>query len=210
VINPLRERDAHVDVPMTESRLAESTPVAMPACARPAARERLGAAVRDNFEAVWRFLRRLGLPAADADDAAQDVMMVLANKLDEVPEGRERSFLFGTALRVAMRARRVRSLGGDGAEELLETQVDPAPGPDAMSDERRARELLDRLLAAMPIELRAVFVLAEIEQMTAAAIAVALDLPAGTAASRLRRAREDFDARLARMQAHWRFERGES
>jgi RNA polymerase sigma-70 factor (ECF subfamily) len=51
-----------------------------------------------------------------------------------------------------------------------------------------------------------VFVLHEIEQQTAPQIAEALGLALGTVASRLRRAREDFSARLARFQARRRFE----
>jgi len=60
-------------------------------------------------------------------------------------------------------------------------------------DDRRARALLDALLASMPLDLRTVFVLYELEELTMAEIARALDLPAGTVASRLRRAREAFE-----------------
>jgi RNA polymerase sigma-70 factor (ECF subfamily) len=58
--------------------------------------------------------------------------------------------------------------------------------------------VLDRLLGTMELELRTVFVLYEIEQLSRAEIAELLAVPAGTVASRLRRAREDFEARLGR------------
>jgi RNA polymerase sigma-70 factor, ECF subfamily len=48
------------------------------------------------------------------------------------------------------------------------------------------------VLDAMPIELRAVFVLFELEGMTSPEIAAISGLPPGTVASRLRRARERF------------------
>jgi RNA polymerase sigma-70 factor, ECF subfamily len=66
---------------------------------------------------------------------------------------------------------------------------DPDPGPDELVDRDRARAALDAILAAMPLELRAVFVLYELEQLTMAEIAALLELPPGTVASRLRRAR---------------------
>jgi RNA polymerase sigma-70 factor (ECF subfamily) len=56
----------------------------------------------------------------------------------------------------------------------------------------------------MPSELRAVFTLYEIEEMTMIEIAQVLDLPQGTVASRLRRAREQFEARVDRLQAQMR------
>ena len=52
----------------------------------------------------------------------------------------------------------------------------------------------------MPFSLRTVFVLSEIEELEAAKIAELLDIPVGTVASRLRRAREDFRARVDRLQ----------
>jgi RNA polymerase sigma-70 factor (ECF subfamily) len=62
---------------------------------------------------------------------------------------------------------------------------------------------LDRVLAAMPLDLRAVFVLYELDGFTMAEIAENLDLSPGTVASRLRRGREQFDARVERLSARW-------
>jgi RNA polymerase sigma-70 factor (ECF subfamily) len=50
-------------------------------------------------------------------------------------------------------------------------------------------------------DLCAVFVLHDIVRLTMAEIAEALDLKPGTVASRLRRARADFDQRVARVEA---------
>ncbi len=49
----------------------------------------------------------LGLCPAYADDATQEVFVILSQKLDRVPPDRIRSFAYGTALRVASHARRV-------------------------------------------------------------------------------------------------------
>jgi RNA polymerase sigma-70 factor (ECF subfamily) len=53
----------------------------------------------------------------------------------------------------------------------------------------------------MPLELRTVFVLFELEEMTASEIAQTLDIPPGTVASRLRRAREIFHEQSRRLRA---------
>ncbi|MGE3633430.1 MAG: RNA polymerase sigma factor, partial [Sandaracinaceae bacterium] len=62
-------------------------------------------------------------------------------------------------------------------------------------------ELLHRLLSTLDEERRAVFILAELEQMSAPEIADALDLKLNTVYSRLRVARQKFDEALARHRA---------
>src|SRR5262249_40391142 len=59
---------------------------------------RLAAMAAENFHFIWRSLRRLGVPVPLVDDAAQQVFEVAARRLDEVELGRERAFLFKTAL----------------------------------------------------------------------------------------------------------------
>ena len=63
------------------------------------------------------------------------------------------------------------------------------------------------LLDGLTDELRTVFVLSEIEGESMAGIAALLGLPPGTVASRLRRAREKFEARLQRHQLRMRGEK---
>jgi RNA polymerase sigma-70 factor (ECF subfamily) len=175
---------------------------ALAAPARPApSPARVRTLVTAHFDFVWRSLVRLGVPRADAEDALQQVFLVASGKVGEIEPGRERAFLFGTALRIASRARRTHQrrrevLDGEPAERL-----DPSPGAEELVDRARARAELEAILDGMPIELRAVFVLFELEQMTMAEIAATLDLPAGTVASRLRRAREDFQAAARRSAA---------
>ena len=53
----------------------------------------------------------------------------------------------------------------------------------------------------MEFDIRTVFVLFEIEEMTTSEIATLLAIPAGTVASRLRRAREEFQMKIARLHA---------
>lgn len=64
---------------------------------------------------------------------------------------------------------------------------------------------LERILSAMAVEQRNVFVLFEIEKLTGEEIAEALGIPPGTVYSRLQLARKAFRAELERGQARERF-----
>jgi RNA polymerase sigma-70 factor (ECF subfamily) len=163
-------------------------------------RQRVDRLVRDHLDFVWRLLRRLGLPAAAADDAAQQVFVVAARRVDDIAADSERSFLYGAALRVLQEyrrgaARRRETMAGDALTE----QRDSRPGPDELVDLKRAAELLDRVLQEMTDDLRTAFVLFELEGLTTPEIAAVVGVPLGTAASRLRRARQQFSSALERL-----------
>ena len=154
---------------------------------------RLATLARDNFHFIWRSLRRLGVNQGSVDDAAQQVFEVASRRLEEIEPGRERAFLFKSAILVAPEATRRAATqrardGGDAVDEL-DTAL---PSPEDTSDWLRRRLLLDRVLAAMPVDLRVVFVLFELEELSMLEIARLLELRPGTVASRLRRAREAF------------------
>jgi RNA polymerase sigma-70 factor, ECF subfamily len=149
--------------------------------------------VESHLDFVWRSLRRFGVPSADVDDATQRVFLIANDKLDRIRTGSERSFLIGVAARVASHARR--SYHRREAAELGFSTAPPPegnPNPEELTQRREDRDLLDRVLDAMPAELRAVFVLFELEELSIDEMAALLTLPRGTVASRLRRAREVF------------------
>ena len=52
----------------------------------------------------------------------------------------------------------------------------------------------------MPVDLRTVFVLRELQELEGVEVAELLGIPLGTVASRLRRAHEDFRERVGRLQ----------
>lgn len=179
-------------------------PDAAPGAASPervaAEHARLRRMLDDSFDFIWRSLRRFGLSDDRADDAAQQVFIIASRKLDMIRPESERSFLFGTAMRVASDLRRSavsrREIAhADPAGDLADTST----SPDELIDQRRARETLDAVLDAMDEDLRAVFMLFELEEMPTAEIATLLAIPPGTVASRLRRAREDFEVQVARI-----------
>jgi RNA polymerase sigma-70 factor, ECF subfamily len=154
---------------------------------------RLRRVVSSHFDALWRFLRRLGIPEGDVDDAVQEVILVLARKLEQVRDGSERSFVLSTAFRVASGMRRQVKRRREVNEAAIFQQESPGLDPEAATEQRRLGSLLAQVLDQLSIELRAVFVLYELEDFTMAEIALALELPPGTVASRLRRGREAFE-----------------
>lgn len=169
---------------------------------------RLRTLVDAHFDFIWRSLRRLGLQAPDADDAAQRVFWVAARKLDKIEVGRERAFLFGTACHVARDARRASNRRKEDLSDGIDVE-DAAASAEELVDRGRARAALDRALETMPIDVRAAFVLFELEEMSVPAIALLLGVPVGTVASRLRRGRELFQAAAARFRAREAFHGGD-
>lgn len=171
--------------------------VAAPAASRPASLEEV---YREHFAGVWRVLRRLGVPPSQIDDATQDVFLVVKRKLHEFePTSPLRSWMFAIAVRVAREHRR--RAARDRAEQLDETLLDRAPNPAQLTERQEAIRLLHQLLHQLDEKKRTVFVLSELEQLSAPEIAEILSVNVNTVYSRLRAAKQQFEAALARRRA---------
>jgi RNA polymerase sigma-70 factor (ECF subfamily) len=168
----------------------------------------------EHVDFVWRSLRRLGVSEAGIDDAVQDVFLVVHRRLGEF-EGRSslKTWLFGIVLRVARTQRRSvrRKSPCERAPGLL---ADPenvegprAERPDTMTEQSEAVRVLYSLLDELGDDKREVFVLAELEQMTAPEIAEALGANVNSVYSRLRAARQEFEKAVLRHRARdeWRY-----
>ena len=171
------------------------------------AEERLEALATENFQFIWRSLRRLGIPPAGVDDAAQQVFEVASRRLSDIEPGRERAFLFKTALLVAAEGRRTAARWRERfPDAVVDELADEAPTPEEANEWARKRALLDEILLAMRLDERTVFVLFELEELSMAEIAEIVEIPPGTVASRLRRAREEFHAQAKRVRARLTFQ----
>jgi RNA polymerase sigma-70 factor (ECF subfamily) len=169
---------------------------ASPRTAKTARDARLRWMVDEHIDFVARVLRNAGTPIAEMDDEVQRTFITAARRIDDVRPGAERSFLLQTALHVAAHARRTAARRREVLAEEAPEMVDTAQTPEQLTDQKRARQLLDRVLDQMSTDLRTVFVLYEFEELSMAEISDALGIPRGTVASRLRRARSDFRDRV--------------
>jgi RNA polymerase sigma-70 factor (ECF subfamily) len=158
----------------------------------------------EHLDFVWRSLRRLGVGAEGLDDAVQEVFLAVHRRLPQFqPRAKVSTWLFSICLKVASDVRR--RLRRKPPGELLHTSmVDPALGPHELTAQAQALRELDAVLEELEAEKRAVFVMAEIEQMTAPEIADVLGENLNTVYSRLRAARLEFDRALTRFKARRR------
>jgi RNA polymerase sigma-70 factor (ECF subfamily) len=157
---------------------------------------RLRRMVDKYIDFVARVLMNAGTPSAELDDEVQRTFITASNRLDDVRPGAEKSFLLHVALNVAAHARRTTARRREVSADQMPEFVDSFASPEQLTDQKRARQMLDRVLDDMDPDLRTVFVLYEFEEMYMAEIAEALEIPHGTVASRLRRARVDFRERV--------------
>lgn len=151
---------------------------------------------RGEFGFVWRVLRYHGVAPEAIEDAVQDVFMVVHRRWQAWDHDQSmRSWLFGIARRVAATRRR----GATRHERKL--AAIPEPPATTTLDERAAdRETLRRLaviLTQLDHKLAAVFVLTEVEGMTAPEIAKELGVKLNTVYWRLRTARAHVNGAMA-------------
>ena len=171
--------------------------------AAPAARDRdarLRSMVDRYIDFVARVLRNAGTPDAEIDDEVQRTFITAARRLDDVRPGAEKGFLFKIALNLAAHARRTLARRREVLAEEAPERNETFPTPEQLTDQKRMRQLLDGVLDRMDESLRVVFVLYEFEEMNMSEIADVLEIPRGTVASRLRRAREEFRERVSALE----------
>jgi RNA polymerase sigma-70 factor, ECF subfamily len=154
----------------------------------------LTAAFRDHHDFVWRSLARLGVHGDAIDDAVQDVF-VIAHRRGHNYDGRAplRHWLYGITRNIALKHR----------ERTARARVRASEGPEVrrIDDpiaERDTIATVERFLAELDEDQRAVFMLAEIEGHTAPEIADMLSVKLNTVYSRLRLARARFERVLER------------
>jgi len=151
------------------------------------AREQL---VRQWLPTVLGWCVRLGGPLIDPEETAQDVFMIVLDKVHKVfdPE-RFPAWLFGVTRRVIARNRR-RVWMRRWAPGGLPVLADERPDAQARLESSELSRKVQALLETLPARQREVLVLVDLEERTAVEVAALLDIPPGTVKSRLRLARQ--------------------
>lgn len=140
-----------------------------------------------HFEAVYRFF--VHKAPEDATDLVQRTFLACTEARDRFRGTSSfRTYLFAIArheLLASWRARRKDALDA-GASSV----ADLSPSPSTHMLRRFEHRVLLEALRSIPVDLQIALELHYWEQMSASEIAEVLDVPVGTAKSRLRRARE--------------------
>jgi RNA polymerase sigma-70 factor (ECF subfamily) len=136
----------------------------------------------------------------DAEDLAHEVFLALHKELHRYDPARPiRPWLFAFCFRVASHYRR--KARREVIDETTPELEDTSEGADALVDRERRQKLVLLALDALDLDRRAVFVLHELDGVTCEQIARILEIPVGTVYSRLRVARQEFAAKVTRLQA---------
>jgi RNA polymerase sigma-70 factor (ECF subfamily) len=166
------------------------------------ARDTLGLLYREHHAFVWRNARRLGCPEGWVDDVVHEVFLVVARRLAEF-EARSspRTWMFAITYRVVKRMLRDRARRQHKLRGYALTQPDSIAPPQERAD---AAQTLRRLMLKLGDAKRLVFIMAELEGMTAVEIGDCLGISPRTVDSRLRTARLELSkwVERERLRAH--------
>ncbi|MCU0696356.1 MAG: RNA polymerase sigma factor [Myxococcaceae bacterium] len=143
---------------------------------------------------TWRVLQRLGVPERHLEDATQDTFIIAHRQLPTFRGGSTlKTWLHGIAVRVAKDYRRRETRKG-GWEPLSPGLEDGGRSPHDAAEGRQALDLVLELLDGLDEAQRTVFVLVEFEGLTAPEVAEVTESNVNTVSTRLRAARQKFNA----------------
>lgn len=159
---------------------------------------------RRYFDFVWNGARGLGVGRDIIDDVVQEVFIVIHARLHTLRDPSAlRSWIYGIVRRTTFAHLRVQRNRNTSVVDFTDDNTFPASfaTPSDVTDQSDQAKLLWHLLEKLDDSKREVFVMAELAEMTIPEIAESLEIPLGTASTRLRAARKAFDAALARYKA---------
>ena len=143
----------------------------------------------EHVRYVGRTLRYLGVGEADLEDACQEVFIVVHKRLDQLKTAQARPWIRHICIHVAQNARRTRRRRREEPEQAADAHLTVDATQHASVESREMRDRLLHILDELDDAQRAVFVLYEIEQLSMAEVASAVECPVQTAYSRLHSAR---------------------
>jgi RNA polymerase sigma-70 factor (ECF subfamily) len=144
---------------------------------------------------VWRVLRTFGVAEAQVEDAVQGVFVVVHRRLREW-QGKAAitTWLFAIARRVASNHRRRAGQRTEPLDAALAADSQGGGDPFAEASRAQAAATVLAILEQLDDDKRVVFALVELEQLSVPEVARMLELNLNTAYSRLRLARQAFEA----------------
>ena len=163
------------------------------------ARAQMALLYAKHADFVVRVARQFGAPAGELEDIVHDVFLVVHRRLDEYrsERGTMRAWLYGICRNVVYHHLRSRTRAEQRLQRL--PVPEPRPGPDDELARSHALAAVQGFLDGLDEGRRMVFALIDIEGMPAPEVAQALGLNLNTVYSRLRLARQQFEAYIRRL-----------
>lgn len=154
-----------------------------------------------DYPYVWHSVRRLGVREADCDDVANEIFVRVHKQFDQYdPTRASRPWLFAFCARVASDYRRLARHKRESTFESDATIVATTSDPEQDALRREAGSVVLAALDVLDDDRRQVFVLHEMDELPIPEVARVLQIPVGTAYTRLRAARQEFTAAARRLQ----------
>lgn len=148
------------------------------------------------YEGLTRFFRS---KAGDgAADLIQRTFLILLETKSRMRDGTSfHCYLYGVARNVLYEHYRGKRRDGERFQPDESSAVDLGPTPTTLLAQEQETRLLLQALRHIPLESQLILELYYWEQMTAKEIADVLEVPEGTARTRIRRAKQLLEAQLA-------------
>lgn len=159
----------------------------------------LEATVREQSRLVYRIAYSVLRDQTDAEDATQETFLRVlryGKRLARIQD--QKAWLARIAWRVAVERRRQVVKASTGTSEAGEALVSPRAGADRILLEEERTALLERLIAALPDELRNPLVLSTLEEMSPREVGAVLGISEAAVRSRTFRARQILRERLSK------------
>lgn len=164
--------------------------------ARAGDRAALDALLATVSPAVRRFTARMCRTPSEAEDAAQDALLAVAQHIDQY-EGRAAFSTWVFTLARTACGRRRRGLKNlPSIPDEPDARVNDAPDPEAQAERAQLQLAIDRALAALQEDHREVVLLRDVEGLSAQEAAEVLGISVDALKSRLHRARAALRASL--------------
>jgi RNA polymerase sigma-70 factor (ECF subfamily) len=173
------------------------------AMATDAAAPTLEALVAGHSVMVFRIAYSILRNHHDAEDAAQECFLRVWKHKDRLHEvNNTKTWLARIAWTTALDKRRAsRAMVSLSAEqsgaELMQSISDSAPAADEQLADAEMRQMLERLIAGLPEELRYTLELSTVQELNSAEIAEVMKIPEGSVRTRLFRARKQLKEKMA-------------
>jgi RNA polymerase sigma-70 factor (ECF subfamily) len=160
------------------------------------AARRFRSVVLPHLDAAYGFARWLTRDSIAAQDVAQEAVLRALRYFHSFRGGDARPWLL-RIVRTTWTDFKGRSRPQDRPLDEVEDAPADSPSPEQSALAADRRRHIAAALAALPVDMREIVVLREIEDLSYKQIASVLDLPVGTVMSRLARARDKLAAELA-------------